>query len=652
LGQTPGTAFPVCGTATFHQSSVPVCGGTSVPGPCSGVDGVTLADLNPYWYQFTCFSSGTLAFKITPANLNDDYDWQLFDITGHNPNDVFTDISLFVACNWSGSTGITGASSAGTQANVCATTTAHPNQPLFSTMPTLQQGHTYILLVSHFSGNDQSGYDLSFGGGTAVITDPADPHLLSAKPDCDGQTIRVKLNKKMKCSSLTATGSEFSIIPAVATVVSAVATNCSSAFDFDEVTLTLSGTLPNGNYQLAIGNGTDGNSIKDACDRSIPVEQTPFFYAVPQPIFADSLSRSGCAPDSIRIYFPKRIVCSSISPSGSDFIVTPLTPGNPPVTVVSAWGDCATGLTDYITVKFSQPIYQRGTYQLTLTAGTDGSPVLDECNVQLPQQSLTFNTEDTVSARFTYAQQLDCRLNTVTFSHDGAHFVDSWNWTINQTITATTQTYTTIFPATSDNFIQLIVDNGVCRDTASLELVMNNEVKAAFGLPGIICPEDPLVVTDSSKGLIDTWLWNFGNVATSSAQNPPPQHFPQTNIETFYTIKLKVTNNTLGCTDSISKVLRVLNNCYIAVPTAFTPNGDGLNDYLYPNNAIKAVNLEFKVYNRWGQLVFASRNWEDKWDGKINGIPQAPGVFVWFLRYTNRDTGQKVFQKGTTTLIR
>jgi len=96
----------------------------------------------------------------------------------------------------------------------------------------------------------------------------------------------------------------------------------------------------------------------------------------------------------------------------------------------------------------------------------------------------------------------------------------------------------------------------------------------------------------------------------------------------------------------------VLDNCFIAVPSAFTPNGDGLNDFLYPNNALKAINLEFKVFNRWGQLVFESRNWQEKWDGKIKGIPQTTGVYVWFLRYTHTDTGRNVFQKGTTTLIR
>ncbi|MEP6628474.1 MAG: PKD domain-containing protein, partial [Ginsengibacter sp.] len=63
-GQNPSTAFPVCGTSVFSQSTVPYCGGASVPGPCATTDDLT--DTNPFWYKFTCFKGGTLGFLITP----------------------------------------------------------------------------------------------------------------------------------------------------------------------------------------------------------------------------------------------------------------------------------------------------------------------------------------------------------------------------------------------------------------------------------------------------------------------------------------------------------------------------------------------------------------------------------------------------------
>src|SRR5664279_1807869 len=134
LGQNPSTAFPVCGTDTFSQSTVPYCGGRLIAGPCSAD---AIADANPFWYRFTCFSAGTLGFLITPNDLNDDYDWDLFDITSHDPNDIYTNTSLFVASNWSGNLGLTGASQSGTSFENCA----GPSYPTFSAMPSLQAGH-------------------------------------------------------------------------------------------------------------------------------------------------------------------------------------------------------------------------------------------------------------------------------------------------------------------------------------------------------------------------------------------------------------------------------------------------------------------------------------------------------------------------------
>ena len=646
LGQTPSTAFPVCGTTVFTQASVPLCATNSlfVPG-CSG-DGANYENRNPFFYRFTCFVSGTLGFLITPLAANEDYDWQLYDITGRDPNEIFTNNSLVVTGNWAGTYGPTGASASGVPGIQCASDpTAGANT--FATMPNLVQGHEYLLLISHFT-NTQSGYNLSFGGGTAVITDPTEPHLQSAKPDCDGTKITVKLNKKVRCNSITLTGTEFSLLPAVTTVVATVPDSCAFAFDFDEITLTLATPLTNGNYQLVINNGTDANTLLDNCARAIPQnEQVPFTYAVPQPIFADSIGRVGCASDSIKIYFPKKISCASIAANGSDFSVS----GPAPLTILSASGNCVDGKTEYVVVKFTTPVYTGGTYQLSLKAGNDGTILVDECGQEMPIQTLPFIAADTVNASFTYTAVYGCQRDTFLFSHNGAHNVNSWNWTIN-TITATTQNHTIIFPATSTNDIQLIVSNSVCKDTATTQVVLSNEVKASFTMPAIICPEDPLEVVNTSTGQISSWLWKYDVVGSSTVKDPPPFLFPTINREAYYTVKLLAYNSSLGCADSARKTLTVLDHCLIEVPSGFTPNNDGLNDFFQPHNALKADNYEFKVYNRWGQLVFQSRNWREKWDGKINGAYQTTGVFVWMLSYTHRDTGKQVFRKGTVTLIR
>ena len=126
------------------QSIVPNCGGKSIPTP--GCTDTLYQDLNPFWYKFTCYQTGTLGFTIIPDDQGDDYDWQLFDITGQDPNAVYTNSSLFVAANWSGNYGNTGASATGNSLVNCAGF-AYPN---FSSMPTVQQGHNYILLLKSF----------------------------------------------------------------------------------------------------------------------------------------------------------------------------------------------------------------------------------------------------------------------------------------------------------------------------------------------------------------------------------------------------------------------------------------------------------------------------------------------------------------------
>ncbi len=646
LGQTPATAFPVCGTTVFQQTTVPICRNTNlyVPG-CPSADGY--GDKNPFYYVFTCYTSGTLGFLITPNNLGDDYDWQLYDITGHNPNDIYTNNSLIITGNWAGTYGVTGASATGVNYIQCASNPPD-NLPSFSTMPQLIQGHTYLLMVSHFT-DSQSGYSLSFGGGTAVITDPLQPHMLKVVPDCDGKTLTLKLNKKIRCNSLSADGSEFAIAPASSTATSAVAPLCSASFDMDSVIITLNNPLPSGSYQLVMKSGTDGNTLLDDCGNSIAIgEAIDFQYIIPQPILADSVGKVGCAPDSVLLYYPRKINCASITASGSDFAIT----GPTPVNIASASGYCVNGQTDYIILKFATPIYSGGIYTVIIQPGLDGSPIFDVCGQPILPQNVSFGAVDTVSADFTYTSLLGCRINTLTFMHDGAHGVDQWNWVINNTTQVFTQTTTQSFSSTSNNTIKLTVSNGVCSDSTSEVLTFNNEVKADFDMPDILCPEDALTVTDKSTGTINSWNWKFDVIGSSNVQNPPPQYFPNNNRETYYNIKLLVSNTALNCTDSLTKYLKVLDNCLIAVPSAFTPNGDGLNDYFWPHNALKADKLEFKVYNRWGQLVFYSSNWQQKWDGTVNGNPQPPGVFVWFLSYTNRDTGQKVFQKGTVMLIR
>ena len=136
-------------------------------------------------------------------------------------------------------------------------------QPLFSSMPILQKGHKYLLLVSHFS-DTQRGYSLSFEGGTAVITDPLIPAVQKVDPTCENE-LTIVLNKKMKCSSLALNGSDFNISSNNTVIISARGNTCINGFDMDTVTLLLRDPIVPGTYNLVIDDGTDGNTLLDNC---------------------------------------------------------------------------------------------------------------------------------------------------------------------------------------------------------------------------------------------------------------------------------------------------------------------------------------------------------------------------------------------------
>lgn len=648
LGQTPATSFPVCGTDTFFQSTVPACGGKNVPSPgCTG-----LSDLNPFWYRFTCFSTGTFGFVITPNDLADDYDWQLFDITGKDANDVYTDLSMFVACNWAGEPGKTGSSPAGTKLVTCGDIGLPYSNP-FSSMPGLIQGHEYILLVSHFTTTSQSGYSLSFGGnnsGTASITDTTLPGLKSARAICDGVKMTVKLNKKMKCSSLNADGSDFIVTPSVAPIIAAEGINCGNGFDMDSILLTLATPIPPGKYTIAVKSDVNGINLLDNCSRSIPDGQSypvEVFPVFPTPF--DSIFTISCSPDVLEFVFRTPMLCNSVAPDGSDFIVT----GSTAVTVQGAGAICsAEGLTNSIQVKLSAPILQKGNYRITLKTGSDGNTLLNECGKETPAGSfLFFNTKDTVNATFTSLVLLGCKTNTVQYFHDGRNEVNSWKWTFNN-ISSIAKDTSIFYPISVSQTATLNVSNGTCTDTKSATVFLDNGFNAALEASNFVCPGDPAIFKDKSTGkFIRQWDWNFGDGKTSNVQTPPNQFYAASNSIRDVLIKL-IVKDSIGCADTASTTIKVVGNCYIAIPTAFTPNSDGLNDFLYPTNAYKAKNLYFAIYNRVGQKLFETSDWTNKWDGTFKGNPQDPGTYVWILNYTNVDSGKTFNLKGSTVLLR
>lgn len=123
--------------------------------------------------------------------------------------------------------------------------------------------------------------------------------------------------------------------------------------------------------------------------------------------------------------------------------------------------------------------------------------------------------------------------------------------------------------------------------------------------------------------------------------------FAKPEVSTDYIVVFASPN---GCTaeDTVSVVVNFIEG--LGVPQAFSPNGDGQNDILL----VKGFGFEemlFRVYNRYGELVFESNNQADGWDGIYKNKIVNPGVFAWTIDYTllNNEKGQLT---GNVTLVR
>jgi gliding motility-associated-like protein len=107
--------------------------------------------------------------------------------------------------------------------------------------------------------------------------------------------------------------------------------------------------------------------------------------------------------------------------------------------------------------------------------------------------------------------------------------------------------------------------------------------------------------------------------------------------------------NTCITTDTV--FMQILKKPGFYLPTAFTPNDDGLNDVVKPYIIGMKAFKSFSVFNRWGNLIFRSSTYGEGWDGKYKGVTQDPGVYVWILEFVDSND-KKVTEKGNLTIIR
>ncbi|MBL7741714.1 MAG: gliding motility-associated C-terminal domain-containing protein [Chitinophagaceae bacterium] len=150
-----------------------------------------------------------------------------------------------------------------------------------------------------------------------------------------------------------------------------------------------------------------------------------------------------------------------------------------------------------------------------------------------------------------------------------------------------------------------------------------------------------ITLSTNGNGII---TWN-SHTTLSCTNCPEPVASPA--ITTVYTAVNRLPN---GCQVSGDFTVVVLNDAVVMVPNAFTPNGDGRNDYFGPIGKVPE-GYQMQVFNRNGEIVFKSSSISNRWNGFFKGQLQPTSVFIYLIDY--KDLQNKPHQqKGTFTLIR
>lgn len=213
----------------------------------------------------------------------------------------------------------------------------------------------------------------------------------------------------------------------------------------------------------------------------------------------------------------------------------------------------------------------------------------------------------------------------------------------------TGNSYVTPHMTTSDvYYIQLTTNQG-CKSIfypVTATLFSEEEVDMLMSANVIELPSAPISFSTNTTIPIVGWEWDFGDGSTSIL--PSPVHeYSQPEV---FTVKLVATDEH-GCKYEQEKRLEVKRVVTVSPPSAFSPNGDGYNDY-YQVGYYNVRTFNIQVYDRWGGMVYESNQADFKWDGKDkNGKDLPEGTYVFVIKALAFDNNRED-KTGTITIVR
>ncbi len=726
-------AIPVC--QQIYMEDISAIGSGNFTNEINTGISCTAGELNSIWYIFTANEDGELGFVITPNNLNDDYDWSLYDLTDATCGEIFTNPNLQVSCNAAGGgschgpTGATGATNFDEQGAGCDVNP--PNQfsgfTPFNDLVPMQAGNTYALMVSNWTGST-NGYTIDFGLSTGLgIIDETLPELgdIITPTQCNENTIEIEFSEFIQCSTiddanfqLTGPGGPYS--------VSISSGSCDVGGDQERnFSLVISPPISSrGDFTLElVTNGTD--EVLDLCNN--PAQTAAYDFSVEDPIDVE-IELGG---DTSLVCDGNTLVLDA-SGLGFGFLWSDNSTG-PTLGVTSAGiysvtveNACGFGSdSQEVVVQFEPPTIELGADQVLCAEERTTLDVSNDLATYLWQDGFTgpiydVDQEGLYSVEVTnacgtvtdqvdidYIEAIDLDLGPDQVLCDGetlnlnvANADASFLWqdgSTNSVYTISTSgmyavTVTTICEEQEDSIRVTFIDEptltlgpdtllcqgeslmidlavpgasyqwqdgsglptytidqtGVYRVsvttacnlfTDEIEVIVLDSIRTDLGRDTFFCPGESIIL-DASAGTIADYSWQDGSDEATIVVKEPG----------IFTVNVF----NICETKQFSLEVKDCERCDVFVPTAFSPNDDGVNDFFQPFSDCELADFSMRIFDRWGALIYESSDPFKGWDGSFQSKNLDIGVYVWFMEYTvvENNRSRRALISGDVAIVR
>jgi gliding motility-associated-like protein len=279
----------------------------------------------------------------------------------------------------------------------------------------------------------------------------------------------------------------------------------------------------------------------------------------------------------------------------------------------------------------------------------------DGCTTPNQTASVLITVNPTPFVSFNPMSALGCEPYQAVFTSPsyGPNAICSWNFGNGQT-SASFGSVSTMYNFAGCYDVTLTVTENGCTGTFAVPnavCVGENPIAEFAAFPESVEIFNPEIEFTNQSQNASIYQWSFGDGFYSGDENPV-HVYPEE--PAGYDVCL-VATNPQGCTDTVCHGVQILESLIYYIPNSFTPNADEHNQTFKPTfySGIDPFNFSLKIYNKWGELIWETKDPEIGWDGLgPNGMLVQSGTYVWTLFMKSKENDKKITNTGYVNVLK